>query len=339
MSKIDLTNIEMPKDNPDKRYIKPVPREGEDGLFSQSWFPICLSEEVEKGQIRGEAFLDGRVIICRGEDGVIRVMSAFCPHLGADLGVGSMAGNHVQCAFHKWEYDEYGQCSKVAIGDPAPKAAKLFKFPSQEKYGIVWVFNGNEPLWDIPDLEYDLDEIVFRAIRYPETFSCDPWVFAANTPDMQHLKAVHQVKFKSSDPHADVVWDEYGLRYRLEATHQQDMPLDWKMGIRGTSFYWQEGVLDDVWIGGIVGFSLPEPGKHQPFAVLALKNDASEEEMAKRFEFAVMLMERTIGEDRDILNTINYNPGVLTMGDKSLGRYMDLLRNYPRAHPSGPFIK
>ncbi|MEL7028859.1 MAG: Rieske (2Fe-2S) protein, partial [Pseudomonadota bacterium] len=122
-----------------------LPAEGEDGLFSQTWFPVCLSSQVETGQVRGEAFLDGRIIIFRGEDGVARVMSAYCPHLGADLSVGSVVGNHVRCAFHHWEYNGDGACTRTAIGDPAPERARLFKFPTQERYGIIWAFNGETP--------------------------------------------------------------------------------------------------------------------------------------------------------------------------------------------------
>ena len=37
-------------------------------------------------------------------------------------------------------------------------------------------------------------------------------------------------------------------------------------------------------------------------------------------------MYRTIGEDKDILNTIHYRPGTLSRGDKTLGRYLEFLR-------------
>ena len=84
-----------------KRFVgKPIPAEGEDGLFSQSWFPVCLSTEVPVGTIIGRDFLDGRVIVYRGQDGVARIQSAYCPHLGADLWVGKLVGDRVQCTFH-----------------------------------------------------------------------------------------------------------------------------------------------------------------------------------------------------------------------------------------------
>jgi hypothetical protein len=50
------------------------------------------------------------------------------------------------------------------------------------------------------------------------------------------------------------------------------------------------------------------------------------------------LMHRTINEDTDILNTNHYRPGKLTRGDRTLARYLQFLRDYARAHPSGPFI-
>lgn len=335
-------HIEMPRNNPTVRPGKLMPREGENGLYSQSWFPICLSEEVEIGTLRGEKFLDGKVVVWRGEDGIARVMSAYCPHLGADLSVGCVAGNHVQCAFHKWEYDRDGACTKTFIGDPPPKMAQLYKFPTQERHGIVWAFNGDEPFWDIPDFEKPSDHLVIRNFRVPNYFQCDPWVFAANTPDMQHFKAVHKMRFDNEDPHDDVAWEPYGFRYQVAGTHQQGVPIDWTVGIRGTSIFWQEGPYGDFWLGAMVGFGLPEAGKHEGFAAVALEKPdgsaASQKRYAEQCAIADMLLVRTVGEDTDILNTIHYRQGTLTAGDKTLKRYLKIVRDYPRAHPSGPFI-
>ncbi len=36
-----------------------------DGLFSQSWFPICLASDVANGAVKGYDFLDGRVVVWR----------------------------------------------------------------------------------------------------------------------------------------------------------------------------------------------------------------------------------------------------------------------------------
>jgi hypothetical protein len=39
------------------------------------------------------------------------------------------------------------------------------------------------------------------------------------------------------------------------------------------------------------------------------------------------------------MNTIHYRPGHLTKVDKSLARFLNYVRTYPRAHPSADFIR
>jgi nitrite reductase/ring-hydroxylating ferredoxin subunit len=337
-------SLELPEQNPTLRFSNPVPKEGENGVFSESWFPICLSDELAVGQLRGEKFLDGKVVAYRGEDGAARVMSAYCPHVGADLSVGCVVENRLQCPFHHWEYDQQGACVKTAIGDPAPKAARLFKFPTVEHYGVVWAFNGNRPHWELPEFSRPSATLKFRLYRLrDDIYECDPWVFAANTPDMQHLKVLHKTEFAIPDPHDLVEWGTWGFRYKFIAAHQGGIPIEWRVGIDGTSVFMQEGPYGDFWLGGMVGFGLPQPGKHELFVVIALDarevdQERAEEQIAERFQIAEDLMHRTVGEDKEILNTIHYCPGTLTRGDRTLGRYLQFLRDYPRSHPSGPFI-
>ena len=139
---------------PVRRLENPVPAEGAAGLFSQSWFPLCRSDQLAAGQVRGENFLDGKVVVYREQDGIARVVSAYCPHVGADLSLGCVVGNRLRCAFHHWEYDARGVCVRTAIGDPAPASARLFSFPTREHYGVVWAFNGVRPLWDLPAFDH-----------------------------------------------------------------------------------------------------------------------------------------------------------------------------------------
>ncbi len=337
---VSTGHIEMPDHNPTERFSNPVPKEGEDGLFTQSWFPLCLGEALKPGDLLGVPFLDGKVIVYRGSDGVARVMSAYCPHLGSDLSIGRVVGDHVECVFHRWHYDTNGRCVKTAIGDDPPARARLFKFPSQERFGIVWAFNGNEPLFDLPDFEYPDGDLLIRSYRFEEAFECDPFVFAANTPDMQHFKVVHGIRFDDEDPHKQVDWQRWGFRYGFSANHQDGTPIRWKVGIRGTSIFWQEGLYGETWLGGLVGFAMLEPGRHRVFAALAIRDGGGEENLHEElFTGAEQLMHRTINEDRDILNTIHYRPGTLTQGDTTLGRYLKFLRDFPRAHPSGPFLR
>ncbi len=337
-----LPGVEMPENNPARRLGERLPAEGEGGVFSEGWYPICTSEELAVGQVRGEDFLDGRVVAYRGEDGVARVMSAYCPHVGADLSVGRVVENRIQCIFHRWEFDKQGACVKTGIGDPPPAWARLFKFPVMERYGVVWAHNGATPRWDIPGFEYPDEELVYRVFRYP-AFACDPWVIAANTPDMQHLKVVHGAKFRSDDPHELVNWSEWGFNYPIVGEHQGGVPIEWDVGIRGTTLFWQQGLYGNFWLGVIAGFGMPRPNQCAAFLIQVLRRPEgpdAEKVLEERFQTMIALMHRTIdGEDMAILNSIHYHPGALTKGDTTLGRYLNFVRNYPRSHPSQAFIR
>lgn len=339
-----MTSINLldEQDAPLRRNVRLMPHDGEDGQYYQSWYPICLSSEVEKGQLVGREFLGGRVIAARGESGLARVQSAFCPHLGADLGQGRVVGENVECAFHRWQYDGSGRCVMTGVGDPAPSAARIFNFPTCEKFGMIWAFNGTRALWELPDLMKPTDGLL-RDNFYTDEYSCDGWIFSANTPDMQHIKAVHGITFKHADPHKDVNWLDNGFDYAISADHQGGLCIDWLVGIRGSSFFWQQGTYNGWWLSAVLGYSCPRPGAHRAFvSVFVEKGDGtpeSDRDAEEKLAIGKELIRRTAEEDRSILNTIHYAPGVMTKGDTSLGRYLQFLRAYPRAHPSADFIR
>jgi phenylpropionate dioxygenase-like ring-hydroxylating dioxygenase large terminal subunit len=114
-----MANATSTTTNSRRRYLgAPIPAEGENGVFSESWFPICLSREIPEGEIVGVDFLGGRVVAYRAATGIARVMSAYCAHLGADLSVGDVQGESVRCAFHHWKYNADGICESTKVGDP-----------------------------------------------------------------------------------------------------------------------------------------------------------------------------------------------------------------------------
>ena len=51
------------------RSARTLPAEGEDGQYSQTWYPVCLSDELGDADIVGREFLGGRVIAFRDDNG------------------------------------------------------------------------------------------------------------------------------------------------------------------------------------------------------------------------------------------------------------------------------
>ncbi|PWG03499.1 Rieske 2Fe-2S domain-containing protein [Sphingosinicella humi] len=331
----------VPHSNPVRRAAgPPVKAEGEDGLFTQSWFPICLSSDVGPEEVKGFDFLDGRIVVYRGASGQATVASAYCPHMGADLAVGRVIGDRIRCAFHHWDYDLTGKCVATMVGDPPPPTACLYVFPSQERYGLIWAFNGEEPLFELPDFPFPEKELAFKTIELPGLSPVDPWVQCCNTPDMQHIKALHGVSFNQEDPHEAVRWTDFSCAYDFDGTHVNGEHVENSIAVYGTSLYYQSTFIDGKWFGFLVPMGLPKPGHSKNFMVAAGKRaDGTPREVEEWLDFVIEFEKRVVGEDLPIMNTIRFRPGTLTKSDKTFARYLKLLRAYPRAHPSAEFIK
>ena len=314
-----------------------LPAEGDGGLFSQSWYPICLSAEIAPGEVRGYPFLDGRVIVMRTAGGVAQVLSAYCPHLGADLGVGTVVGDTVRCAFHHWRYDCTGACVATGPGDPVPPHARLFRFPTQERFGLVWAFNGPEPLFGIPGFGCPDEELLYRTEQYPIDFPVDPWVICCNTPDIQHIRVVHRIRFDAADPGATAQWTPHSMYFDAPGTHAHGERIDFRVGIVGTTIFYQSGEFEGRWFGFLSPMTILSPGQTRLFLIVAVRKD--EPDADTLVDAMLELERRVVGEDESILKTMHFRPGALTASDRTLARFFDYLKRYPRAHPSRDFIR
>lgn len=326
---------------PIKRHFNPVPFEGDDGLFRQSWHALCKSSDVPLGGVIGCDFLDGRVVVYRGMDGRIRIMSAYCPHIGADLSLGKVKGNDLQCAFHHWEFNGNGQCIRTGIGDPAPRGACLYKFPCLEKYGVVWAFNGDTPLFDLADLSIPMDRVI-TTVGDPMSLRTDPWVVCCNTPDWVHFAMVHRFDVAKEGQHETIRFSEYGVErsFKTRLEYGKGPEIEFKVTVSGTSVVLVEGKLEGNWFAVAGCMGVPRPGLTNFFVVnfadAATEGgaDAAQQALLKSLEIS----KRMGGEDAPIWDTMHFKAGLLTKSDQALATYLDKLRRYPRAHPSADFI-
>lgn len=319
---------------------QPVPFEGEGGTFTQSWYPICMSSAATREFVRGFDFLDGRVIVFRDADGQAHVMSAYCPHLGADLSIGDMVNGQVRCVYHHWRYGADGRCAAMPSKDPIPAAARLFKFPVREKYGIVWAYNGLEPHYELPNFVVPDEDLVFKTKVFGEIVPVDPWVLCANTPDMQHIRYLHGIEINGDNPHDAVEWTDHSMFYEFEGTHVTGDPVQHRIGIVGTSMYFQSTNFAGRWFGFVAPFGLVRPGQSIVYiTVCARKDMGTPQEIDLFLEQVAELEKRVVLDDLMNMQTIHLQPGTLTRSDLTLGHFFDYMRKYPRSHPSAEFIR
>lgn len=321
------------------RGIRKVPKEGDDGIFSECWFALCLDEEITRGKVHGMPFLDGRVIAYRDTSGQVLVRSAYCAHLGTDLSTASMEGDEVVCNFHYWRYGTEGSCTATGVGDRVPPNARLFAFPVQVMYGIVFVFNGSEPLYDLPTFPVSDDKLVYRAMRGGEPLPMDPMVAAAQTPDLAHLSVLHGFDC-ANDIYADIVWRDHSFTTHVDAMIPSKHHFDVDGSIYGTNYFFQSGTIDGRWFGWASPMGIPTPGHTQLFLIVAAarQEGESEEELQKFLDEILAIENEVLSEDLPILEGMHFGPRSLTRADRALSRFFEYLRRYPRSHQAADYI-
>jgi phenylpropionate dioxygenase-like ring-hydroxylating dioxygenase large terminal subunit len=303
----------------------------ENGYF-QCWYPMALSTEVAAGQVVSREFLNGRVIVFRGQNGEPAVMSAFCRHLGADLALGTVIGNEVRCVYHHWSYDQRGACVKIAAGDPPPAAARLFRFPTAERYGIIWAFNGTEPLYDVPDIGVPEDSLVLRA-KEKEVLPVEPYVPFSNALDLQHLRVIHELEVVKSPDSLDT--RGYSIEYDIEfimpmmGRGQQRI----KMFGCNTIIITQQFMARTVHMGSF-GRILPggRTAMYNFMATPKSQGRPGEDQMVQSvLSAAESFGDRLQDEDRGVMHSVSFRRDCLSASDRFLAAYLQFAQNFPRS--------
>ncbi len=107
--------------------------------YPNGWFKLCYSHELERAGVRRIDVVGRELVAWRGEDGVARVADAYCPHLGAHLGVGGrVEGNDLRCPFHSWRFSgSDGRCIEVPYAQKIPPKAEIRTWDVLEQNGFV----------------------------------------------------------------------------------------------------------------------------------------------------------------------------------------------------------
>jgi aminopyrrolnitrin oxygenase len=159
---------------------------------TQSWYLMARSRSVRPGRIRAAELGSRRIALYRDRHGRAHAVDAICPHLGADLTQGTVCGDGLQCAFHRWTFGPDGACRAAPGHAEAPKRSTR-AYTVVERWGFIWMFNGPTPQFDLPSPDPG-DE--WRVFALPsQRIRCHPHVVLANGLDLTHYETLHDIRF------------------------------------------------------------------------------------------------------------------------------------------------
>lgn len=310
---------------------KPVPPQGVENGYDQNWYPICLSTDIGNGQIHGTEFMNGRVVVVRDEGGHAQVLSAYCRHLGADLGNAEMIDGKIRCPFHHWLYDHGGQCVATAVGDKPPSDARLFRFPTAESIGFIWAFNGLEPLYELPHFPMPEEELEIR-VEFDQMVNSDHFVPFSNSSDIQHLRAVHQIDLQVNPENVEIKGQR--VRYTQTMNIPGMGPINQEVNIFGTNCL----TFEAAFMGRRVfqmsaGKALPGNRTLASMMVATPRSSGApgEDQMIEAVLEQALNFGRTLfKEDNLVMNTISFRQDILTHSDRMLANFLKYVRSYPR---------
>jgi nitrite reductase/ring-hydroxylating ferredoxin subunit len=300
--------------------------------YHQSWYPLSLSGELPSGAVIGKDFLGTRVILYRDSAGRAVVQSAYCPHLGADLSVGQVINGQIRCAYHHWTYGTDGKCVHIATGDKIPPGARIFTYPSAEAWGLVWAFNGAEPLFDVPRIpDADEADLIFETRqRYDQRI--DPWMARSNGVDFQHFRALHGMPV--ADPDTMTV-GPYSMEYCVDVAAERFMQHGLITGTNTFSLHLRAAGHDFFLM--FTGASIRH-GLSTYYYIAGIRKPVVEtpEELrttARRLRAAQRLVENLRVGDDAVQDTMRFRKGLLVASDQHIARFFKYVSKFPCAEP------
>lgn len=107
------------------------------------WYAAAYSHEVSKKPLARQ-LLDSHVVLYRTPDDVPHALEDRCPHRFAPLSMGKLVEGQIECPYHGLRFGTDGACVHNPHYKALPKAASVASYPLLERYGLLWIWMGDE---------------------------------------------------------------------------------------------------------------------------------------------------------------------------------------------------
>jgi phenylpropionate dioxygenase-like ring-hydroxylating dioxygenase large terminal subunit len=173
-------------------------------MLKNFWYACEFSQSVT-AQPKQIVMFNQRLVLYRTTTGEVVALNDQCPHRGAALSLGKVSENCIRCPYHGWEFRSDGQCTDIPSlpsGTAFPRGTRVKSYPTQEKYGFVWLFYGEKPSHErlpLPQLPEHIFSTMYPVSHEGIEDASYTRLMQANL-DFAHAIAVHKSSFGQRIP-------------------------------------------------------------------------------------------------------------------------------------------
>ncbi len=164
--------------------------------FARGWHCLGLAESFKDGKPHSVEAFGTKLVVWADTAGELKILDAYCRHMGGDLSQGTVKGDQVACPFHDWRWGGNGRCTNIPYARRVPPIAKTRAWHTLQQDGLLFVWNdpqGNPPPADvtIPRIEGALSDEWTDWVWYRTEVDTNCRELIDNIVDMAHFFYVH----------------------------------------------------------------------------------------------------------------------------------------------------
>lgn len=166
-------------------------------MLTNLWYVAEWSSTVKDKPVRAR-LLGQNFVLFRDRNGKVNCLSDVCIHRGGSLSNGwTTDSGCVACPYHGWQFDQAGRVQFIPSrgeGADVPERARIDAYPTEERYGMIWVFMGDLPeseRYPIPPFREYEDRDNWRPIYTEFKWNSDVNRVVENGIDIAHTSFVH----------------------------------------------------------------------------------------------------------------------------------------------------
>ncbi|MBF6099562.1 Rieske 2Fe-2S domain-containing protein [Nocardia cyriacigeorgica] len=112
--------------------------------YARGWHCLGLAKTFRDGKPHSVNAFGTKLVVWADTAGELRVLDAYCRHMGGDLSMGEIKGDDIACPFHDWRWGASGKCTSIPYARRVPPLARTRKWTTLERNGQLFVWHDHE---------------------------------------------------------------------------------------------------------------------------------------------------------------------------------------------------